>query len=82
MKSGTIDNFFIFLFLHKNQCLNFFVFYYADEEPAGASDKLKESYKFLGMWTVKSLPYWGKISTYNGGGYVADLGLSAYSVST
>ena len=51
-------------------------------EPNDVSERLVEAYKFLGILKVKSLPFWGRISTYNGGGYVADIGRSAYSVSS
>ncbi len=50
-------------------------------EPEGASQPLKDAFKYQSMFKVKSLPYWGRVNTYGGGGYVADLGLSAYTVS-
>ena len=39
---------------------------------------LQKAYKYFSIFDLKGLPYWGKMSAYGGGGYVADLGTSSY----
>lgn len=36
------------------------------------------AFKYRSMLDLKGLPYWGRHSTYGGGGYVAELGVSSY----